>query len=182
MLLKARSLSKKFGDRVLFRDLSFNLEVGNIYQVKGLNGSGKSTLLKILAGLLLPTTGEIQKKPFLKTGYSSLDFNLYPDLTVGQTLEWCAEIKHTSAPHSSLPADQYVGTLSSGQISYLKLLISTLNSPELLILDEVHCTLDPINKKAFFNIVQSQQVHSAIVFTSHQPITELQIYQEIVIG
>lgn len=181
MLLEARSLSKKFEDHMVFSDLSFDLEMGEIYQVKGLNGSGKSTLLKILAGLIRPTTGDIKKKPDLKIGYSSLALNLYPDLTVQQTLDWCAEIKGVEKPECFLAPTQMVGTLSSGQTSYLKLLIALLNDPELLILDEISATLDPINKSQFLKTLVGHQERCATVFASHEGLEELQVYQEIVL-
>ena len=54
------ALSCMRGDRVLFRDLSFALDNGDMVHLKGHNGSGKTTLLRALAGLLLPEAGEVR--------------------------------------------------------------------------------------------------------------------------
>lgn len=58
--LQIEALSCVRGDRVLFRDLSFDVHGGELLHLKGRNGSGKTTLLRALAGLLLPEAGEIR--------------------------------------------------------------------------------------------------------------------------
>ncbi len=58
--LDIRGLQFTRGDRMLFQDLSFSLESGELLQVEGANGSGKTTLLRSVCGLLLPDEGEIR--------------------------------------------------------------------------------------------------------------------------
>ena len=55
----ARGLTKRYGDRVALRGVSFELQGGEIVAVIGPNGAGKTTLLSILAGILEPTSGEL---------------------------------------------------------------------------------------------------------------------------
>jgi len=58
--LQIDGLSCVRGDRVLFTDLNFGVDAGELLRIEGRNGSGKTTLLRALAGLLLPETGEIR--------------------------------------------------------------------------------------------------------------------------
>ena len=59
-ILEIDALSCVRGDRVLFRDLSFEVRPAELLHLKGRNGSGKTTLLRALAGLLLPESGEVR--------------------------------------------------------------------------------------------------------------------------
>ena len=59
-MLEARALHCRRGARVLFRDLSFSLEGGELLRIAGPNGSGKTSLLRILCGLLAPEAGEVR--------------------------------------------------------------------------------------------------------------------------
>ena len=68
-VIEVRDLTKGFGDRVLIRDLSFDLPPGAILGVVGANGMGKSTLLKMILGQLEPDGGEVQIGPTVKLTY-----------------------------------------------------------------------------------------------------------------
>jgi len=58
--LKAISLNKTFGRRLIFKDLNFELKNNIIFGIAGPNGSGKSTLVKIIAGIISPSKGKIE--------------------------------------------------------------------------------------------------------------------------
>ena len=59
-MLQVRKLSKRFGARLVFRDLNFEIPRGSIVAITGSNGAGKSTLLKIIAGLARASNGELK--------------------------------------------------------------------------------------------------------------------------
>ena len=65
-LLKATGIAKSFGDRTVLRDLDLLIRPGTRLGLLGPNGSGKTTLLSLLAGLIEPDRGEIERAPFLK--------------------------------------------------------------------------------------------------------------------
>lgn len=58
--VEVRNISKSFGDHEVLRDISFSVKPGEIFVIMGPSGSGKSVLLKIIAGLLVPSSGEAQ--------------------------------------------------------------------------------------------------------------------------
>src|SRR5881392_3362995 len=70
VLLSAQGLTKAYGARPLFTDLSFDLRAGERVGLIGPNGAGKSTLLRLLAGLEEPDAGRIRRTPpSLAVGY-----------------------------------------------------------------------------------------------------------------
>lgn len=85
-LLSAENLSKSFGERILFSDLTFGINQGQKIALVARNGTGKSTLLDILAGKHRADTGEVTTRKGIKIGYLEQDPYLDPELTVYQTL------------------------------------------------------------------------------------------------
>src|SRR6266850_7714257 len=86
ILLSCESISKSYGVKPLFADLSIGLAEGDHIGVVGPNGSGKSTLLKILAGLEPPSSGTRSARKRLRLGYVPQDPGLAPDTTVASVL------------------------------------------------------------------------------------------------
>ncbi|QEK99896.1 ABC-F family ATP-binding cassette domain-containing protein [Olivibacter sp. LS-1] len=68
-ILSVERISHTFGDRWLFKDLTFGLQKGDRVALVGINGTGKSTLLKILSGKTVPIEGKVVKTKDLKIGY-----------------------------------------------------------------------------------------------------------------
>src|SRR4051812_2389442 len=93
-VLAVSGLGKRYGDRWLFRNLTFNLKQGDALVVLGRNGAGKSTLLRAIAGLLVPSEGSVTADvPDTRTGValSALEMSLYPALTLREHLRLAAD-------------------------------------------------------------------------------------------
>lgn len=86
-LLNAQNVTKAFGPRPLFRELSFTVEESTRVGLIGPNGAGKSTLLKILAGEVAPDSGEISLRKRARVSYVSQISEFAADETVWSVME-----------------------------------------------------------------------------------------------
>ena len=152
--LQVDNLTKSYGDRILFSDVTFGVYEGDKIGVIAKNGTGKSTLLNIIAGKESPDSGNIVFRNGLRTGI--LDQN--PDFgSAGTIMEYMLEGHTASTEHDADYADRAVRQLSQLGITDSQALISTLSggqrkrvalakvilgNPELIILDEPTNHLD----------------------------------------
>src|SRR5687768_12749044 len=154
LLLACRSLSKSFGPRPLFRDISIAFDDTERTGLIGPNGSGKSTLLKILAALETPDVGTVDTRRQLKLGYLPQEDVFPPGLTVGQVVEGALRDTHLDEHERSTRAaimlgkvgftdpSQPVDSLSGGWKKRLALARKLVREPDLLLLDEPTNHLD----------------------------------------
>ena len=161
--LDVEGISKRFIRRLLFKELSFTLEGGRSIAITGSNGSGKSTLLRIIAGVMTPNKGRVvltvdevglegNERP-LHVGFVAPYFNVYEGFSARENLDFVAKVRRidnaterieevfslVSLEHRS---EDLVKTYSSGMKQRLKLGVSILTNPPLLLLDEPTTTLD----------------------------------------
>lgn len=171
--IRTRQLTRRFGELTAVDHLDMNIRRGSIYGFLGPNGSGKTTTIRMLAGLLLPTEGEIEvlglripgEAETLKEriGYMTQRFSLYEDLSVAENLHFIAEIYALPRKQVRTRIDelldeynlvdrtrQRAGTLSGGQRQRLALAAATLHRPELLFLDEPTSAVDPQSRRDFW--------------------------------
>ena len=172
--IRARGLTRKFGDVVAVDKLDLNVGRAQVYGFLGPNGSGKSTTIRMLCGLLLPTAGEIevlglripQQAEQLKRriGYMTQRFSLYEDLTVDENLDFVAAVHELTRAQAATRIGELVerywlgdlrgrlaGTLSGGQKQRLALAASVLHKPDLLLLDEPTSAVDPQSRREFWD-------------------------------
>ena len=168
-LVHFRDVSKIFGNDFAIREVNLEIERGQITALIGPSGCGKSTILRLIVGLVVAETGEMQfdderitagtiMKIRRRLGYVIQDGGLFPHLTARQNLalqprlfrksrdeiekrimELC---ELTKFPSSGL--DRYPLELSGGQRQRVSLMRALMLSPELLLLDEPFAALDPL--------------------------------------
>lgn len=172
--IKARNLTRRFGDFVAVKDVSFDIRRGEIFGFLGSNGCGKTTTMKMLTGLLAPSQGTaslfnepLEGKQFAarqRVGYMSQGFSLYGELTVNQNLRLHARLYHLPEPHASHRIskliqrfelshfiDMQAAELPLGIKQRLSLAIAIIHEPDVLILDEPTSGVDPIAREQFWD-------------------------------
>jgi len=148
--LAARNISKRYGRRVVLRDVSFELAAGALVGIVGENGAGKSTLLRILAGELRPSGGAVAVDGAL--GYCPQAAVLNEALSVAQHLDYfraaygLADTRRADALVERLGFARYrdmpVRALSGGSKQKLNLTIALMHDPTVLLLDEPYQGFD----------------------------------------
>lgn len=174
-LVQAENISLKFGEKVLFTDVSFQIKPGDKIALTGKNGSGKTSLLKLLLNELEPDTGSLQLNPNVKIGYFSQQLeNLNDANTVLEEVQ-SLNIASASEVRTILASfrfgadrmDDQVAYLSMGEkcrLSFIKLYFSEAN---LLLLDEPTNYFD-IEMQGLIEAML-QKFEGAILFISHDP-------------
>jgi len=159
--LKVDNLSKKFNNKKIFSNVSFELLRGDSIAITGRNGSGKSTLVKIISGLLGKSSGDVtlnidnnsitHEILHKHIGFVSPYLNLYDEFTGYENLKLTSDIRGTGSENINdvlkrvglfERRNDLLKIYSSGMKQRLKLAFGILHNPQLLILDEPTSNLD----------------------------------------
>jgi len=177
--LEARSLTKRFGDRVALRDVSFSLARGEILAVIGPNGAGKTTLLSLLAGVARPSGGEVVAPAGERIGWVPQQTAVYSRLSVAENLRLFAQLERVGDPDAAVElmleqtgladrADEQLGRLSGGNRQRVNIAIGLLARPVVVLLDEPAASLDPRQRQRLWEfIVARAQEGTGVLFTTH---------------
>jgi ABC-2 type transport system ATP-binding protein len=187
----AQDLTKRFGDFTAVDGISFEVRTGEIFGFLGPNGSGKTTTIRMLLGLMKPSAGSAQVlgmqvdgeagKVLARIGYMSQRFSLYNDLTVLQNLQFYSAAYGLSNSEQSerirealslagLEGREHAKTkeLSGGWRQRLALSAAILHRPEVLFLDEPTAGVDPLSRRAFWDLLYRLIAQGVTVFvTTH---------------
>jgi ABC-2 type transport system ATP-binding protein len=189
-MIEVEHLVKDYGTVVAVRDVSFTVGKGEIVGFLGPNGAGKSTTLRILAGFLGATSGrvtvnglDIVDDPLEARrcmGYMPEAVPLYPELRVGEYLEFRARLKRVPRRErrgaidraSELAAvadmrDTLIGHLSKGYRQRVGLADALLAKPPLLILDEPTAGLDPNQIREVRQVIRDLRADHTILLSTH---------------
>jgi ABC-2 type transport system ATP-binding protein len=172
--VEVRGLTRRFGDTVAVRDVSFEVGPGELYGVIGPDGAGKTTLFRILVTLLLPDAGtaRVLQRDVVKDlwnlrqriGYMPGRFSLYPDLSVLENLTFFAALFDTTVEEARatiapiwVQLEQFsgrrAGALSGGMKQKLALCCALVHRPEILFLDEPTTGVDAVSRKEFWDLL-----------------------------
>jgi ABC-type multidrug transport system ATPase subunit len=189
-IIKADSLFKRYNRQLIFKDISFELKIGESLSVLGPNGSGKSTLLQIIAKIIRPTSGEIfylknnkellQEDIFKILGFISPDLNVYEELTGMENINFIIKDKKNIEKAMNLlelfnlirHKEKEVKRYSSGMKQRLKLLLLLVNDSPILLLDEPGSNLDNSGKDIIYNYLDSIRDEKIIVIATNEEIEE----------
>ena len=192
-MLKVENLSVHYGMIQAVRDVSFEVNEGEVVSLIGANGAGKTTILRTLSGLVRPSSGrieflgqEIQKTPAQKIVASGLSQvpegrHVFSGLTVMENLEMGAFLKKNREenqanlkkvfsrfPRLEERKNQDAATLSGGEQQMLAMGRALMSTPKLLLLDEPSMGLAPIFIQEIFDIIQDIQKQGTTVLLIEQ--------------
>jgi ABC-2 type transport system ATP-binding protein len=189
--VEAIELTKKFGDFTAVDRVSFTIQRGEIFGFLGPNGAGKTTTIRMLLGLLRPTSGHAQvlgldivkqsdeiKK---RIGYMSQRFSLYNDLTVEENLNFYGRtygVRNQQLRERKVYILEMAGlegrereltkNLSGGWKQRLALGTAIIHEPEMVFLDEPTAGVDPISRRAFWDLLYELADGGTTIFvTTH---------------
>ncbi|MBQ1203478.1 MAG: ABC transporter ATP-binding protein [Loktanella sp.] len=192
-LLRLRGLSKAYPGVIANKDISFDIQQGEIHALLGENGAGKSTLVKTIYGLVKPDKGEmvLEGIPFAPAepraaraaGVAMVfqHFSLFDAMNVAENIalgmenpppqrEIAARVRQVSDQYG-LPLDptRIVGELSAGERQRVEIIRCLLQDPKLLIMDEPTSVLTPQEVAILFETLRKlRDAGTAILYISHK--------------
>ena len=192
-MLKVENLSVHYGMIQAVRDVSFEVNEGEVVSLIGANGAGKTSILRTISGLVRPSAGkieflgqEIQKVPAQKIVAAGLSQvlegrHVFPGLTVMENLEMGAFLKKNREenqanlkkvfsrfPRLEERKNQDAATRSGGEQQMLAMGRALMSTPKLLLLDEPSMGLAPIFIQEIFDIIQDIQKQGTTVLLIEQ--------------
>ena len=187
--IEVNQISKRFGEKEVLNDISLAVQPGVIYGLIGPSGSGKTTLVKIIVGMDVPTSGQVEvlgvALPNLnvlqKIGYMAQSDALYNDLTGVENMTFFASLfklnKKEQKQRTAYAADlvqltpdltKKVSAYSGGMKRRLSLAIALIQDPQILILDEPTVGIDPELRLSIWNeLTRLKNEGKTILVTTH---------------
>jgi ABC-2 type transport system ATP-binding protein len=189
--LVVEHLTKRFGDRVAFDDVSFEVGYGEVFGFLGPNGAGKTTTVRTLGTLIAPSSGSAivaglplnaRNGPAIRSRISMMPESpgLYLRLTVLENLECFAGLyelddvrrridRALGAVNLADRAHDLCGSLSKGLRQRVALARALLNDPTVLFLDEPTSGLDPVATREVHELIASLRERGVTIFlTTHR--------------
>ncbi len=182
------NVTKRYGNNVVLKDVSFEIDEGEFVGLIGENASGKTTIARIASGQLKPDHGEVlvfNSPPYKdygvkqRIGFASHNLLLYPELTAYENLEFYGklyDVKNFEIKINELfeflglsrKKDERVKNLSRGFRQRVAIARALINDPDLLILDEVTTGLDPTIREVVLDyLTEINKMKKTILFITH---------------
>jgi len=178
--LRAEKIGKRFGARIVLRDVSFEVLPGEVLGVVGRNGAGKSTLLRIVAGLTAPSRGRASWEGGTTRGRCALfapDAPLYRELTCMENLAFFAGdvaaeelLAHLGSFDLASRAEDMASDLSSGLRARLGLCVAAYfagNGHPVLLLDEPTANLDDAGRALVERLVGEHRTRGVTLLATN---------------
>jgi ABC-2 type transport system ATP-binding protein len=191
-LLEARGVCRSYGRHAALAPTDLDVRGGEVLALVGPNGAGKSTLLSILAGALTPDRGSVAVGPgAARVGWVPQRPAQYGRLTPRENLELFARLEGVAEPAEAaarllrlvdLPDDGRLGAeLSLGNQQRLNLAIALLADPDVLLLDEPTSSLDPRQRRRFWEVGRRVRDRGGGVVFVTQNLEELERFADRVV-
>lgn len=167
--LQFSNLSLSYGDKFLFDSVSGSIVACDRIGLVGINGSGKSSLLKILAGLIEPSSGSVNKAGTIEyvaqidLGLYRKEIPLYKHIEISFDEWWLVLSEYERLFGKALEENRIINTLSGGELVKLNISIALVKKPDILLLDEPTNHLDLKSLKELENLLKNINIPFVVV-------------------
>ena len=180
-MISARGLAKRYGAKRVFAGVDLDVERGGFVVVTGPNGSGKTTLLRLVAGLVLPTAGELTVEVERgQLGFLAHEPLVYRELTALENLDLYGRLYRVSERRERIgmllerfdlweARNERAGSFSRGMLQRLALCRVFLHEPELLLLDEPFSALDAEGAELLDRELAERRGRATFLVATHEP-------------
>ena len=189
-MIEVKNVSKKYGNFEAIKDISFEIDEGEIVGFLGPNGAGKSTTMNMITGFIEPTSGKIivngldidrkAKKAKKEIGYMPENVPLYNDLTVKEFINYMADLKLVKRKEKKAEVERVLNAvgvkdvqnkliknISRGYKQRVSLAGALVGNPKILILDEPTVGLDPKQVTEIRELIRSLKEKHTVILSSH---------------
>jgi ABC-type multidrug transport system ATPase subunit len=180
-VIRGRTLEKRYGRKRVLTGVDIVVPRGGFAVVTGANGSGKTTLLRMLAGLALPSRGELLVTvDRSRLGYLAHEALVYRELTAVENLDLYGRLYRVPERRERIgmllerftlweARNERVSTYSRGMMQRLALCRTLLHDPELVVLDEPYSALDVEGAALLDHELQMLVGRRTVVVATHDP-------------
>ena len=179
-MIRARGVGRRFGEKRVLAGVDLDVGAGALLLVTGPNGAGKTTLLRLIAGLIVPTSGELEVAAGrARIGFLAHEPLVYRELTPLENLELYGRLYRVRERRERIgmllerfglwdARREQTSALSRGMLQRLALCRTLLHDPELLLFDEPFTALDAAGSELLLDELAADAAR-AIVVASHEP-------------
>lgn len=200
MLLKVENISKSFSGHQALKNVSIEINQGEVFGLLGPNGAGKTTLIRIINQIIKQDSGSvylngnhITKKEIEKIGYLPEERGLYKKMTILDQAIYLAGLKGVPQKEAKIRlkawlekfelmpwVNKKVEDLSKGMQQKIQFIVTVLHQPKLLILDEPFSGFDPVNTNLIKQeILNLKEQGTTIIFSTHNMASVEEICEKI---
>jgi ABC-type multidrug transport system ATPase subunit len=199
--IKVAGISKRFSKELIFSNISFEANDGDLIGITGYNGSGKSTLLQIIAGYISPTNGSVEhllnnKKISADTLYQYVSMatpyiELMEECTLTEIISFYSKFKKlTDSPQTitriletsqlGFAFNKPVKFYSSGMKQRVKLILAMMSDVPFVFLDEPLSNLDKNGEEWFLNLLRQNKSNKIIFISSNRVKEETMLCNKLI--
>lgn len=208
-MIKYDHVAKTYDQRPVLKDVSFEINQGDLFVLVGPSGSGKTTLLKMFNRLTVPTDGNVYydgkkiknydlQKLRLKTGYVLQESSLFPNLNIQDNIaiqleqqgvskdqrhQRARELLQAVEMDPKLYALRMPNELSGGEQQRVGIIRALAAKPQVILMDEPFSALDPVVRRQLQDLVLKlqNQIHTTIMFVTHDMQEALRLGSKIAV-
>ncbi len=194
-MLKVESISKKFKEKLVIKEVTFEILEGEIFGFIGPNGAGKTTTIKIIMDFVKPDSGRVLifGRPNTdisvrrKLGFLPERPYIYGSITGKEYLDFCADVfgvpyyerrklfsRLLELVDLTGVEEQLISSYSKGMVQRLLFASTLINDPDLLILDEPMSGLDPVGRNIIASVMKDLKEKGKTVFYSSHIIQDVE--------